>query len=88
MQMTQHAIDRTRERRLPTHILQVICDYGIERRARGALSLTLDATSIALAAEDDQAREHELKRYRGAYVVLSDTGLVITAARRTRRFRN
>lgn len=88
MQMTRHATNRSLERRLPFHILQTICDYGIERRARGALSLTLDATSIALAAEDDRAQERKLERYRGAYVIISDTGFIITAARRTRRFRN
>lgn len=88
MQMTRHATNRCLERRLPSHILQTICVFGVERRAKGACSLMLDASSIALAAEGDRNREQELERYRGAYVILSDTGLIITAARRTRRFRN
>ena len=88
MQLSHHAVCRSIQRNLPFYILQAICDYGEERHSRGALSLTLDNASIALAAEGDPTRERELMRYRGAYVVLSDTGIVITAARRTRRFRN
>lgn len=88
MQMSHHAAIRSRERRLPSHILQTICEYGAERHSRGALSLTLDRASIALAADGNPARACELDRYRGAYVVLSDAGVIITVARRTRRFRN
>lgn len=87
MHLTHHAEARRIQRSLPLRILSAICDYGSARHARGAVSLTLDAGSIALAAEDNRCRRAELERYRGAYVIVSDGDHVITAARRTRRFR-
>ena len=88
MQLTEHTRTRGTERNLPGHILSTIWAYGSPRPSRGAVSLTLDARSIELAAEDDRARRIQLERYRGAYVIVGDGDRLITAARRTRRFRN
>lgn len=87
MRLTHHAELRSTQRALPTQVLSAICTYGSPDYARGALSLTLDETSIALAAENDRRRRIELERYRGVYVILADGDRVITAARRMRRFR-
>ena len=88
MRLTHHAVVRSTERSLPEHILSTIWAYGSPRPSQGALSLTLDARLIELAAEDDRARRIDLARYRGAYVIVGDGDRLITAARRTRRFRN
>ena len=87
MLLSHHADRRRITRRLPRHILSTIYAYGSPAHSRGAVSLTLDQTSIALAAEDDRRRRTELERYRGAYLIVGEDGRVVTAARRTRRFR-
>lgn len=87
MHLTRHADERRIQRRLPPRILHAIYDYGSVRHAKGALSLSLDDASIALAAEDDRRRREDLERYRGAYIIVGDGEKVITVARRRRRFR-
>jgi len=87
MRLTQHADHRRIQRRLPTNILETIFEFGTPVPSEGAVSLVLDDETIELAAEDDRHRRIELERYRGAYLIVGDHGRIITAARRTRRFR-
>ncbi|WP_156477423.1 hypothetical protein [Falsihalocynthiibacter arcticus] len=86
MQLTQHADRRCNQRCLPIHVLSTIYAFGSLQHSRGAYSITLDDESIELAVEDNRRRRTELERYRGAYIIVKD-GRIITAARRTRRFR-
>lgn len=88
MRMSRHAGLRTTQRGLPLDIISTICAFGVERRSSGATSITLDAELIQLASDGDASRMRDLARFRGAYVVLSDDGTIITVARRTRRFRH
>ena len=87
MRMTRHATERCRQRNLPTDILNLIQSYGAPVHSRGALSLMLDDATIDLIAEGDLRRRQALRRYRGTYLIESAQGVVITAARQTRRRR-
>lgn len=87
MRLSHHAEERSRRRRLPMEIVSTIYRYGSEAHKRGAISLTLDARSIALAAENDRCNRAKLERYQGAYIVVGDGETVITVARRRRRLR-
>ncbi|MFD2741173.1 hypothetical protein ACFSUD_16460 [Sulfitobacter aestuarii] len=87
MRMTFHATERRTQRNLPLDILRLIQSYGEPVHSRGALSLMLDDATIDLIAEGDLRRRQSLSRYRGAYLVESCNGTVITAARRSRRHR-
>ncbi|MCT2539971.1 hypothetical protein [Sedimentimonas flavescens] len=68
-------------------MLSVIYDYGSSTHVSGAVSLTLDASSIALAAENDRRARATLERYQGCYIVVGDGESVVTTARRRRRLR-
>lgn len=85
--MTHHAKRRSTHRNLPVNILQLIQDFGRPVHSRGALSLTLDDETLHLIAEGDRRRRQALSRYRGAYIIESYQGIIITVARRTRRMR-
>ena len=87
MRLTHHADHRRIQRSLPPHVISTIYEYGSAVHSRGAVSLTLDECSIALATEDNRCRRIELERYSGAFVVVADGGCIVTGARRTRRFR-
>ena len=87
MRVTRHATERRAQRNLPVDILQLIQSYGEPVHSRGALSLMLDDATLDLIAEGDLRRRQSLSRYRGAYIVESCNGIVITAAWRTRRHR-
>ncbi len=87
MRMTRHATERQTWRNLPIDILQLIQSHGAPVHSRGALSVMLDDGTLDLIAEGDIRRRQSLLRYRGVYLVESDNGTVITAARRARRQR-
>jgi len=87
MRLTHHAELRSIQRRMPPEVISTIYSYGSTAHARGAVCLTLDAQSIALAAESDRRRRSELERYQGAYIVVGDGETVVTVAHRRRRFR-
>ncbi|SET26190.1 hypothetical protein [Oceanicella actignis] len=87
MQLTRHAEYRARKRCLPLDVVATIYEFGTPRHSRGAASLTLDRQAIDLAADGDRTRRDRLGRYCGAYVIVGDGDQIITAARRTRRFR-
>ncbi|RME66742.1 MAG: hypothetical protein D6781_14595 [Verrucomicrobia bacterium] len=87
MQLTRHAEQRLAQRCLPKDVVATIFEYGSERHSKGALSLTLDREAIELAADGDRALLQRLARYRGVYLIVGDRERVITAARRSRRFR-
>lgn len=88
MRLTRHATRRSIQRCMPADVVATIYNCGAETHARGgAVCLTLDAQSIALAAESDRRSRAKLERYQGAYIVIGDGEKVVTVARRRRRFR-
>lgn len=87
MYLTRHADLRRVQRSLPIDVLSTIYAYGSASHSKGAMSVTLDGQSIALAAEGDRRMRATLERYRGSYIVIGDGEKVVTAARRCRRFR-
>lgn len=87
MRLTRHAERRSNERRVPRDVIRLIHDFGTTYRSGGAEGLKLDRTAIDLASEGDHRLRADLRRYRGAYVIMSDEGTVITVARETRRHR-
>lgn len=87
MKLTRHADRRCVERRIPREIVQLIHDYGTIYRSRGADGLKLDRHAIDLAAESNHRLRADLRRYRGAYMIVGEGGRVITVAREIRRHR-
>lgn len=87
MRLTRHAERRSTERRVPREVIRLIQDYGTSYRSDGAEGLKLDRMAIDLASEADHRLRADLRRYRGAYVIMSDQGSIITVARETRRHR-
>ena len=84
MRLTRHADRRCIERRFPRDIVQLIHDYGTPYRSRGAEGLKLDRHAIELAAESNHRLSADLRRYRGAYMIVGDDGSIVTVARETR----
>ncbi len=87
MHLTRHADLRRIQRSLPVDVLSTIYTYGSASHSKGAMSMTLDGQSIALAAEGDRRMRAILERYRGSYIVVGDGEKVVTTARRRRRVR-
>ncbi len=85
MHLTRHAALRRNRRRIPFDIMSTIYDFGATTHVNGAVSVTLDAHSIALASDGDRRRRAALERYSGAYIVVADGENVLTVARRRRR---
>lgn len=87
MRLTRHADRRCIERRFPREIVQLIHDCGTSYRSRGVEGLKLDRHAIDLAAESNHRLRADLRRYRGAYMIVANDAAVITVARETRRHR-
>lgn len=87
MRLTRHAVHRSTKRRVPQEVIRLIHDYGTSYRSDGAEGRKLDRMAIDLASEGDHRLRADLRRYRGAYVIVSDQGSIITVARETRRHR-
>lgn len=89
MQLTQHARVRSAQRSIPATVIETIFAYGKELPAPGqAVRIMLDETSISLAADGDTRKRSELERFRDTYLIVSETGQIVTIARRHRRFFN
>lgn len=87
MRLTCHADRRCTERRIPREIVQLIHGYGTPYRSRGAEGLKFDLHAIDLVADGNQRLRADLRRYRGAYLIVGDDDSIITVARETRRHR-
>jgi hypothetical protein len=89
MHLTQHASARATQRSVPNKIVEAIFMFGDERPAPGgAMRITLDRASIALAADGSPQKHSQLERYRNTYLMVGSDGRVITVARQRRRFFN
>lgn len=84
--LTRHAAQRCRQRGIPLDIVDTIHAYGTTYRSRAATGFLFDRAALAWAASDlDPATVRNLERYVGTYLIMSDEGILITAARQTRR---
>ncbi|GLS46939.1 hypothetical protein [Methylobacterium brachythecii] len=87
--LTLHAQGRLQQRAIPPFIIALLDEFGSIARCGGAERLTFDKAARRRLAREfgGQRNLHVIERWLGVYVVVSDDGLVVTAAHRTRRFR-
>ncbi|MEN3145200.1 hypothetical protein ABDF71_24740 [Ochrobactrum sp. WV_118_8] len=88
MNLTAHASARMQQRAFPRHVVEAIVQYGAGQIVRGAESIMLDRRALRMAAEVDNRLAIELERYRGSYVIVGDSGQIVTVARRKRRLKH
>jgi hypothetical protein len=85
---TQHAMTRCQQRSLTTEIVDTILAYGQQMRHHGADVYFMDGRCRARAASAvGICRYRKIERRLNSYVVVSDDGRVITAARRIKRLK-
>jgi hypothetical protein len=86
--LTEHARSRTRARAIAGDVIQCVLSFGSPRRRHKAEIYTLNPGERAeLRSELGPATYRRIERKLRTYVVVSDDGVVITAAYRTRRIR-
>lgn len=84
---THHAEVRCQQRGIKTEIVDAILAYGRRRRRHGADVYFMDGRGRA-RARGELGREYaSLSDYLDSYLVMSDDGKIITAAKRTRRLK-
>ena len=89
MHPTAHGRARCQQRGLSAVVVDMIVSFGAEVRARGASKYYLDRKArsrLEKAVGIELVRRHERKL--NCYVVISDDGMVITAAPRRHRVRH
>ena len=88
MHTSRHGRARMQQRSINAQIIELILDFGKATRSRGT-----DCYFMTKASRREMCRYLGRRRYAvisrklGAYVILSDSGTVITAAYRNRRMR-
>lgn len=87
LRVTIHAGRRLRQRSIPKEAIELLMEFGTITRSHGADRLFFDKKSRQrfkrqMGVEVVRRRE----RYMNAYAVVSDSGAVITAGYRTKRF--
>lgn len=89
MYLTKHAAIRLQQRSIPSFVLECLEAFGSSMRCGGADRLFFDkAARRRLRLHlGDRRRLQDVERWLKVYVVIGDDGKVITAARRTKRFR-
>ena len=87
MNLTSHAVERMTERNFSRATVDAIISFGAVKFVNGAESLMLDKQALGLIADEDYALAKRLERYRGSYVVIGDSGKIVTVARRYRRLK-
>jgi hypothetical protein len=87
--LTLHSRARLQQRAIPPLILDLLMQFGSASRANGAERLMFDKTAIK------RLRRHlggdrglkVVERWLNVYAVVSDNGLLVTAAHKNERFR-
>jgi len=86
---TQHAMIRCQQRALTPEVVDTILTYGEQMRHQGADIYFMDHRSRARAASAVGTRKfRKIEKRLNSYVVVSDDGRVITAARRIKRLKS
>lgn len=86
---TAHARARCQQRGVPELVIDMIVSFGAEVRSRGASKYFLDRKGRARLERvvgHEVVRRHERKL--NSYVVISDDGMLITAAPRLHRVKH
>ena len=89
MQPTAHARSRCQQRGIPSVVVDLIVDFGVEVRTHGASKYYLDRktrSDLCRAVGPQALRQVEHKL--NCYVVVADDGVLVTAAPRTKRIRH
>lgn len=81
-QLSRHALVRMQQRSIPHFLVDLLIELTDPVPAGSGCSLhRFDADSWAEAQHMMGGRARELDRYRNAYVIVAEDGLVVTAAR-------
>jgi hypothetical protein len=85
---TSHAKYRLQNRSIPEHAIELLMQFGTAARSHNADRLFFDKSSRRRVKREVDANTFRMcERYMNTYVVVSDTGFVITAGHRTKRFK-
>lgn len=88
MKMTHHAEARVQQRGIPYAAIDAILAYGCRKRHQGADVFFLDRRSRSRMANTLGRSEYaKIERSLNSYVVVSDEGVIITAAHRKQRLK-
>lgn len=87
MRYTSHASARLQQRAIPARIVDLLEEFGSSMRSNGADRLFFDkATRRRLAHNLNGKRDlQSIERWMNVYIVVSDYGQLVTAARQTAR---
>jgi len=88
MRISKHAALRSHQRGINGEVIDALLAFGVQKRHRGADIYYFDRHSKARAARslgDDYFRQYE--KSLNSYIVVSDDGCIITAARRLTRLK-
>lgn len=84
---TAHAIARCQQRSIPADAVDALLTYGDTKRHKGADVYYLTKNSRARAATALGRRYQALQKALDSYVVVSDDGAILTAAKRRQRLK-
>lgn len=87
MRYTSHALARLQQRAIPERIVDLLEEFGSSMRSNGADRLFFDkAARRRLARNLGSKRDlQSIERWMNVYIVVSDEGQLVTAARQTAR---
>ncbi|TIW20664.1 MAG: hypothetical protein E5V63_31070 [Mesorhizobium sp.] len=84
---THHAEIRCQQRGIKAEVVDAILAYGHRKRRHGADVYFMDGRGRARAEEELGRKYARLSDRLNSYLVMSDDGKIITAAKRTRRLK-
>lgn len=89
MQHTSHASARLQQRAIPVRIVDLLVEFGSSMRAHGADRMFFDkAARRRLSRNLGGKRDFQaIERWMNVYIIVSDDGQLVTAARQTARHR-
>ena len=87
MRYSAHASARLQQRAIPGRVVELLEEFGSSLRSNGADRLFFDkAARRRLARNIGSNRElQSIERWMNVYIVVSDDGQLVTAARQTAR---
>lgn len=83
--ITKHAHHRCQKRSIPVQMIELLEEYGATQRSRGADVYYLDKAAKARLARDFGADYRLIERWIRVYIVVADSGAIVTAGHRTKR---
>ena len=89
MNYSRHAKVRLQQRAIPPFMVELLERFGSEMRGRGADRLFFDRAAIRRLKQHfgDRRSLRHVEPWLNVYIVVGDDGRLVTAARRTRRFK-